>query len=103
MPDYCEVDWRPIVLFKGKPSDSKSGAKQWPKQTFDKVSNDLRIELERDGIDSAVVETYHFRDAQSPSIHTIHRCKSGSTSAKCLFASGVANTKTGYRTSRRSK
>jgi len=53
---YCEFDWRPIRTFSGQSCQHK--ARAWD-GGFDKTLAALKDELERNDIDSVVVETFH--------------------------------------------
>lgn len=54
----CEIEWRPMTNFKGRPPEWH--AKRWD-NGFDHTMAALRLELERNEIDSVVIETYHDR------------------------------------------
>ncbi len=55
---YCEIDWRPIRSFGGRSCERKPRA--WD-GGFDKTIAALKDELERNDIDSVVIETHHSR------------------------------------------
>lgn len=54
----CEIDWRPMSHFKGRACENESAA--W-KKPFDHTMASLREELTNNGIESALIETYHSR------------------------------------------
>lgn len=55
---YCEIDWRPILQYQGRPCEFM--AKAWDGD-HNKTIAALQEELQRNDIDSVVIETSHNR------------------------------------------
>lgn len=56
MTSYCEIEWRPMTLFKGRECQWKCS--RWGND-FNHTLNMLRAELVRNEIEDVVIETYH--------------------------------------------